>query len=63
MCYAGQRENATAYFRNIGYACPNDTNPAEFFIDLVTIDTVSELVGESFTCESPSNYHIWIYKG
>lgn len=39
MCYAGSREEATAYFEDIGYECPHDTNPAEWFIDLVTIDT------------------------
>jgi ABC-type multidrug transport system ATPase subunit len=39
MCYAGSREGAIAYFKDIGYKCPHDTNPAEFFIDLVTIDT------------------------
>jgi hypothetical protein len=27
------------YFKEIGYECPIDTNPAEWFIDLVTIDT------------------------
>ena len=41
MCYAGERDNATSYFANIGYECPHDTNPAEFFIDLVSVDTVS----------------------
>jgi len=30
MCYAGERKNATAYFKHIGYECPQDTNPAEF---------------------------------
>jgi len=39
MCYAGNRNDATAYFKEIGYECPHDTNPAEWFIDLVTIDT------------------------
>jgi len=39
MCYAGDRKNATTYFKHIGYECPSDTNPAEYFIDLVTIDT------------------------
>jgi ABC-type multidrug transport system permease subunit len=39
MCYAGNREEATTYFKEIGYECPHDTNPAEWFIDLVTIDT------------------------
>ncbi len=42
MCYAGDTDKATTYFERIGYACPHDTNPAEYFIDLVTVDTVSE---------------------
>ena len=39
MCYAGSVDAATTYFKNIGFKCPHDTNPAEYFIDLVTIDT------------------------
>lgn len=39
MCYSGDRKNATAYFKDIGFECPPETNPAEYFIDLVTIDT------------------------
>ena len=29
MCYMGPREAAISYFKNIGYECPADTNPAE----------------------------------
>ena len=39
MCYAGSVDTATTYFKDIGFDCPHDTNPAEYFIDLVTIDT------------------------
>ena len=39
VCFAGPREAANGYFRKLGYICPANTNPAEFFIDLVTIDT------------------------
>lgn len=42
MCYAGDTNKAITYFKGIGYECPHETNPAEFFIDLVTVDTVSE---------------------
>ena len=45
MCYAGNREQASAYFEQIGFECPHDTNPAEWFIDLVTIDTEDEEQG------------------
>lgn len=39
MCYAGKRDAATSYFEDLGYKCPLQTNPAEYLIDLVTIDT------------------------
>lgn len=43
MCYAGKRDAATSYFEDLGYKCPLQTNPAEYLIDLVTIDTVSSI--------------------
>ena len=39
VCYAGPRQSALAYFLDLGYKCPDETNPAEFFIDLVSVDT------------------------
>jgi hypothetical protein len=39
MCYAGKREDAVSYFKDLGFECPHDVNPSEYFIDLVTIDT------------------------
>lgn len=39
VCYMGSRQNATQYFAELGYTCPQETNPAEFFIDLVSVDT------------------------
>jgi len=39
MIYMGDRVSATHYFQQLGLTIPTDTNPAEFFIDLVTIDT------------------------
>ncbi|KAI2491200.1 ABC-2 type transporter [Fragilaria crotonensis] len=39
VCYAGPRQSALIYFRDLGYDCPEETNPAEFFIDLVSVDT------------------------
>lgn len=43
MCYAGERDAATSWFAGLGYECPLHTNPAEYFIDLVTVDTVSSI--------------------
>jgi len=39
VCYMGKRTDAATYFDRLGYKCPKETNPAEFYIDLVTIDT------------------------
>ena len=39
VCYMGKRVEALSYFQELGYKCPEETNPAEFFIDLVTVDT------------------------
>ena len=37
--YMGRREAAAQYFEKLGYKCPQHTNPAEYYIDLVTVDT------------------------
>jgi ABC-type multidrug transport system ATPase subunit len=39
ICYAGPRQSASNYFSELGYDCPNETNYAEFYIDLVSLDT------------------------
>lgn len=39
VCYMGTRADASTYFEKLGYKCPQHTNPAEFYIDLVTVDT------------------------
>lgn len=39
MVYAGSREASTEYFAALGYSCPKETNPAEYFVDLVSVDT------------------------
>eukprot|EP00978_Attheya_sp_CCMP212_P026572 scaffold87617_cov61-Attheya_sp.AAC.8 len=39
ICYMGTRTEAGAYFAKLGYPCPAETNPAEYFIDLVSVDT------------------------
>jgi hypothetical protein len=38
----GDRKLGISYFAMLGYKCPPETTPAEFFIDLVTIDTEDE---------------------
>jgi ABC-type multidrug transport system ATPase subunit len=39
VCYAGDCREAVDYFRALGFDCPGETNPAEFFVDLVSVDT------------------------
>jgi ABC-type multidrug transport system permease subunit len=35
----GPRSESVAYFTKLGYKCPPETNAAEYFMDLVTVDT------------------------
>lgn len=35
----GDVHDAVGYFAKLGYSCPNETNPAEFLLDLVSIDS------------------------
>jgi ABC-type multidrug transport system ATPase subunit len=39
ICYAGPRVDVVPYFQSLGYTLPDQTNPAEFLIDLVSINT------------------------
>ncbi|GAX27101.1 hypothetical protein FisN_13Lh355 [Fistulifera solaris] len=38
VCYVGPRSEVRAYFDDLGYSCPQDTNPAEFYVDLISVD-------------------------
>lgn len=40
--FAGDVNDAIPYFESIGYPCPEATNPAEFFLDLVNSDFSDE---------------------
>lgn len=44
LIYMGDRTEAVSYFAELGYECPPATTTAEFFIDLVTIDTEDESI-------------------
>ena len=39
IVYVGTREASIEYFASLGYSCPKLTNPAEYFVDLVSVDT------------------------
>ncbi|EEH43518.2 uncharacterized protein PADG_08138 [Paracoccidioides brasiliensis Pb18] len=36
--YSGKGENMLSHFERLGYPCPNTTNPADFALDLITVD-------------------------
>ncbi|KIV99856.1 uncharacterized protein PV09_08524 [Verruconis gallopava] len=36
--YSGSSSNMLSYFASLGYDCPQHTNPADFAVDLITID-------------------------
>ena len=39
VVYAGPaQDHALAYFADLGYQCPEHTNPAEYFADLISVD-------------------------
>ena len=38
VAYHGPSDEAVEYFKSIGHSCPDHYNPAEFLIDLVSID-------------------------
>lgn len=38
VCYVGPRSEVRAYFDALGYTCPQDTNPAEYYVDLISVD-------------------------
>ncbi|KAI1849617.1 hypothetical protein JX266_004566 [Neoarthrinium moseri] len=40
--YAGSATDMITYFGNVGYECPKHTNPADFALDLITIDLQEE---------------------
>ncbi|RJE20910.1 ABC transporter [Aspergillus sclerotialis] len=40
--YTGEGEKMLPYFASLGYECPHTTNPADFVLDLITIDLQQE---------------------
>jgi ABC-type multidrug transport system ATPase subunit len=39
VVYMGKANEAVSYFAKLGYVCPAETNPAEFLLDLVSVDS------------------------
>lgn len=42
MVYFGQASNVVSYFHSIDYPIPELTNPADYILDLITVDTRSD---------------------
>ncbi|KAL7574130.1 hypothetical protein ACA910_014815 [Epithemia clementina (nom. ined.)] len=42
IAYVGEKNDAVPYFDSIGHSLPHNTNPAEFFLDLVNSDFSDE---------------------
>ena len=42
VCFVGAASDALPHFEKLGHACPPHTNPAEFLLDLVSLDTTSD---------------------
>lgn len=38
VCYVGSQKDSVDYFAALGFKCPTETNPAEYLVDLVSID-------------------------
>ena len=39
--FFGDRQDALVYFSRIGFVCPKNFNPADFYLDLISLDTRS----------------------
>ena len=39
VCFSGPRNECLPYFAKIGHVCPEETNPAEFLMDLIHVET------------------------
>lgn len=42
VVYNGPAPKMVTYFTNLGYPCPEHTNPCDFYIDLATVDSTSQ---------------------
>ncbi|RYH27453.1 ATP-binding cassette domain-containing protein [archaeon] len=38
VVYSGSKDDMTIYFADLGYSCPSNVSPAEYYVDLVSVD-------------------------
>lgn len=58
-CYAGPGDRMVSHFANLGYPCPTSTNPADFVLDLITVDLQAEHKEEASRKRVASLIHSW----
>jgi ABC-2 type transporter len=59
VVYSGKANQMLPYFADLGYTCPSTTNPADFALDLVSVDlreAKSELSTQKKVAELISNF-------
>lgn len=49
ILFFGTLEDAVTHFSRLGYECPQHENPADFFLDLITVDRRSEKLEKDST--------------
>ncbi|KAH7646586.1 abc transporter sub-family g-like protein [Dermatophagoides farinae] len=57
--FVGPRKDFLRYFNSIGYPCPSFKNPSDYYLDLVTLDDLSQeaLLESSQRIENIANIH------
>eukprot|EP01055_Gregarina_sp_Pseudo9_P005489 Gregarina_sp_Pseudo_9__5488@NODE_701_length_2347_cov_46_097487_g662_i0_p1_GENE_NODE_701_length_2347_cov_46_097487_g662_i0NODE_701_length_2347_cov_46_097487_g662_i0_p1_ORF_typecomplete_len651_score31_01ABC_tran/PF00005_27/1_4e35ABC2_membrane/PF01061_24/5_3e32AAA_21/PF13304_6/1_6AAA_21/PF13304_6/3_6e05SMC_N/PF02463_19/1_9SMC_N/PF02463_19/0_002AAA_15/PF13175_6/0_063AAA_15/PF13175_6/0_29RsgA_GTPase/PF03193_16/2_3e05AAA_25/PF13481_6/6_3e05AAA_29/PF13555_6/8_2e05AAA_16/PF13191_6/0_00017ATPase/PF06745_ len=51
IVYRGPAAEATTYFASLGFQCPAEFNPPDFFLDLLTTDNVNEKMSQEIPPE------------
>ena len=60
VCFLGGAKEAVGYFAKLGYKCPENYNPAEFLVDLVSVDTTSERSEKESWKKIKMLYRVWL---
>lgn len=60
VMYHGPASKVGSHFRSKGYTMPADTNPAEFAVDLVSIDYTSKVKPGSESGTESGNFHLTV---
>ena len=47
IIYLNEARKSVAYFKQIGYPCPSLTNPADFFMTIMSIESYGDVIGNN----------------